>query len=30
LVGNWNALVETVGGLIADDEAGGKRKKDGR
>jgi DNA-binding PadR family transcriptional regulator len=30
LVGNWKALVETVGGLIADDETGGKRKKDGR
>jgi DNA-binding PadR family transcriptional regulator len=30
LVGNWNALVETVGGLIADDDAGSKRKKDGR
>ena len=30
LVGNWNALVDTVGGLIADDDAGSKRKKDGR
>lgn len=30
LVTNWNALVETVGGLIADDDAGSKRKKDGR
>lgn len=30
LVGNWNALVETVGGLIADGEAEAKRKRDGR
>lgn len=30
LVGNWNSLVDTVGGLIADDDAGSKRKKDGR
>lgn len=30
LVGNWNSLVETVGGLIADDDAGSKRRKDSR
>lgn len=30
LAQNWNALVETVGGLIADDEVGSKRKKDSR
>lgn len=28
LVENWNALVETVGGLIADDGTSGKRRKD--
>lgn len=28
LVENWNALVETVGGLIADDSTLGKRRKD--
>ena len=30
LVENWNGLVGTVGGLIADDGSGAKRKKDGR
>ncbi len=30
LAQNWKALVETVGGLIADDETGSKRKKDSR